>query len=259
MWILNVWKGVHLSFLVLYKLLCRGMLVCSISSQFFRAALFSMSWCCNVWCRRGPILITGSRKMIGWYRMRVWIRFLSQSSGKLAENVVCLGWDLWRTCANRWFWEPHSIFLELFLQDFEFARAYEVMSYGTCSFAFFCYFSDSLLLPFLLSSSILLLLLFSLSYWISLCLWNMGFFTWLWNHKALKVNVLHLLMLIIWHFYWWHGYISLQLNDWLDLSLNHSLPSSLLILSRYAVTFYEKGLLLLSFYFGIDASCLLRT
>lgn len=32
-------------------------------------------------------------------------------------------------------------------------------------------------------------------------------------------------------------YISLQLRDWLDLSLNHSVPSSLLILSRYLSIF----------------------
>jgi hypothetical protein len=31
-------------------------------------------------------------------------------------------------------------------------------------------------------------------------------------------------------------FVSLHLNDWLDLSLNHSLPSYLLILSRYLTT-----------------------
>ena len=37
-------------------------------------------------------------------------------------------------------------------------------------------------------------------------------------------------------------YISLQLKDWLDLSLNHSVPSSLLILSRYFNTLSVKML-----------------
>ena len=38
----------------------------------------------------------------------------------------------------------------------------------------------------------------------------------------------------------------MQLRDWLDLSLNQSIPSSLLILSRYALTYYASRVVFLS-------------